>query len=656
MSLLTHLHRNLDQAPGLALNAVAPYAQGVGYLKEGAVHFLNTCDNQLQNTINVVYPILRHPRSSLISAVLFSTRYMSNLTGMACIYQKSCYLLSRRAGRIASVENQLLVKLKKLSNYCEQLNTRYVPWQKIPGLQALEELKEELLNSLDSPDREKIAEAISCCDEVHALVTLHHSISTEDVTQEELHAIEENTDTILSAVEENTGEVLGGYTPSLLAPIFNDLLNSIPESYNPLTLASSSLMATLKKISVTVGSSSILVVTSSNYFVSSNAQKTLLQLSAISGMSAIGLYYQEQVEEAAQEILKTFFEITCAYAGMLLFKTDEPFKDYFHKIVPATAASKATEQHLNSIESSAVVSFALPLLVSSLVYNQASIQESCQQLKRSTINILNGELEKQLLKPVVSFVTDYIITHSSNKLSQTALKETLHRTRFSSIISSSSQLHSSLESIDRSNSSNTPSTASEISNIALNASNSINPSQLISTALEVFIPILYPVINQLLAQPVEQQILRILNISKEYLTILQQDDMQELLLKIQHKLNRLDPEVEELKNQFLRDVFFKKTGRALPLNNLILDLLKKSSGVDMQANLFISFKNAPPVIRMLWNSYSYHKKVDQTLILELLLQGLIINGLADLSPRSNNTEPPSFSYLKTAGLGITLAL
>ncbi|HEV3269463.1 MAG TPA: hypothetical protein VGZ69_02300 [Candidatus Rhabdochlamydia sp.] len=56
------------------------------------------------------------------------------------------------------------------------------------------------------------------------------------------------------------------------------------------------------------------------------------------------------------------------------------------------------------------------------------------------------------------------------------------------------------------------------------------------------------------------------------------------------------------------------------------------------------------------NSYSYHKKVDQTLTLELLLQGFIISTLSDLVLGSNTAELPSFSYLKTAGLGISLAL
>lgn len=635
LELPLYFYRNLHQAPGLALDAVAPYAQGIDYLKEGAAHFLNTCDNQLKNTINAVYPILRHPRSSIISTVLFSTKYMSNLIGMGCIYQKSCYLLSRRADRIASIENQLLLKLKKISNYCMQLNTSYIPWQKIPELQVVEELKEELLNSqyFDNPDIEKIAEAIFSCDEIYALVVLHRSINnTEDLNPEEIRSIEENTDTILSAIEENTGEVLGSYTPSLLAPILNDVLNSIPEPYNLFTLVIHSLMTTLKKSLIAIGSSSLLTVTSSNYFVSSNAHKTILQLSAISGMSAIGLYYQDhpimqKTEENVKEIIQSLFEISCAYAGMLLFKTDLSFKDYFYKIVPATAASKATEYYLDSTESSSITSFALPLLVSSLVYNQASIQESVHQLKTLSIHVLNGKIKKQFLKSVASLITDHVINRSSNGLSQLALMRTIKQI-----------CHSELEmSVD---------SALSINNIFL------------------------PLVKQILTQPIEQQVLQTLNLFfnkslvliKEYLTILQQDDVQALLLKIQQKLNESplekesDLAVEELKNQLLRDVFLKKTGTPLPLDNSTLDLLKKSSSVDIQASLFTSFKNAHPAIRMLWNSYSYHKKVDQTLLLELLLQGLIIIGLADLVLESNTAELPPFSYLKTAGLGISLAL
>ena len=628
LELPLYFYRNLHQAPGLALDAVTPYAQGIDYLKEGGAHFLNTCDNQLKNTINAVYPILRHPRSLIISTVLFSTKYMSNLIGMGCIYQKSCYLLSRRAHRIASIENQLLLKLKKISNYCMQLNTSYMPWQKIPELQVLEELKEELLNSqyFDKPDIEKITKAIFSCDEIYALVVLHRSINnTEDLNPEEICAIEENTDTILSAIEENTGEVLGSYTPSLLAPILNDILNSIPELYNPFTLVSHSLMTTLKKSLIAIGSSSLLTLTSSNYFVSSNAQKTILQLSAISGMSAIGLYYQDhpimqKAEESVKEILQTFFEIACAYAGMLLFKTDESFKDYFYKIVPATAASKAIEYYLDSTESSYITSFALPLLVSSLVYNQASIQESIHQLKTLSIHVLNGEIKKQLLKPIASLITDHVINRSLNELSQIAFMRTIKQI-----------CPSELE-------------------VLVYADLSMNPHSL--------------------TQQIEQQALQILNLFfdkslvliKEYFTILQQDDVQALLLKIQQKLNESpleresDLAVEELKNQLLRDVFFKKTGTPLPLDNSTLDLLKKSSSVDIQASLFTSFKNAHPAIRMLWNSYSYHKKVDQTLLIELLLQGLIIIGLADLVLESNTAELPPFSYLKTAGLGISLAL
>lgn len=109
LELPLYFYRNLHQAPGLALDAVTPYAQGIDYLKEGGAHFLNTCDNQLKNTINAVYPILRHPRSLIISTVLFSTKYMSNLIGMGCIYQKSCYLLSGRAHRIASIDRKSVV-------------------------------------------------------------------------------------------------------------------------------------------------------------------------------------------------------------------------------------------------------------------------------------------------------------------------------------------------------------------------------------------------------------------------------------------------------------------------------------------------------------------------------------------------------------------
>ncbi|QZA58755.1 hypothetical protein [Candidatus Rhabdochlamydia porcellionis] len=50
LELTLYLYRNLDQAPGLALNAVAPYTQGIGYVKTKTAHFLNTCKNQLQNT------------------------------------------------------------------------------------------------------------------------------------------------------------------------------------------------------------------------------------------------------------------------------------------------------------------------------------------------------------------------------------------------------------------------------------------------------------------------------------------------------------------------------------------------------------------------------------------------------------------------------
>ncbi|MEK7339573.1 MAG: hypothetical protein AABZ92_02525, partial [Verrucomicrobiota bacterium] len=342
-----------------------------------------------------------------------------------------------------------------------------------------------------------------------------------------------------------------------------------------------------------------------------------------------------------------------------------------------------TEYCLGYTESSTITFFALPLLVSSLVYNQASIQETYQQFK--TFPVLSGELKRQLLQAVAPLITDHITNCSSSGLSQIALEKVLEHA--SSRVSFTSQLYSSLESIHRIVSSDAsiliPPAVSyahpllgNVSNVALNRLKSISSPRLASVTPymhpsktikmlakhaypmldEIFTPLFLPVMNQLLAQPLEQQALQTLSFSKEYLTILQQDDMQELLLKIQNKLSKLDPEVEELKNQFLGEVFLKKTGTPLPLNNPVLDLLKKSSGLDIQASLFTSFKNAPAAIRMLWNSYSYHKKVDQTLTLELLLQGLVISGLADLMLGSNPAELPSFSYLKTAGLGISLAL
>lgn len=637
LKLPLYLHNHLNQAPGLALNAVAPYAQGIHYLKRKATDFLHTCGNQLQNTFNVVYPILHHPRSSSISGILFSTRYMADLTGMASIYQKISYLLSRRAGRMTFIENQFLVSLKKLSAYCEQLHIRSsIPWQRIPELQALEALEEELVNSqyLTNPDREKIAEALFCCDEIRALVTLHRSMNTEDLNREEIRAIEENAalNTILSAIEENTGEALGGYTPSLLAPILNDVLEAIPESYNPFALASNSIIASLRKISTIVGGPFVLTATSSNYFVSSHAQKTLAQLCAVSGISAIGLYYQEQIKEAAEEFLKIFLEIISAYGGMLLFNTDEPFRGYLHKIVPATAFSKATEYYLDSRESYAITSFVLPLLVSSLVYNQAAIQESYQKFKASAIRILNTR--RQLLQTMASVITNQIINSSSSKLSRLALKRTIKQVcplEFGMLAYTILQM-------------NPP-----VGNQSLN---------------NLFTPLLRPVLQQLLSQSTEQQVLQILNFSvdkslmllKEYLIILQQDDMQNLILRIQKKLNELDPESEGLKNNFLKEIFLKKTGTPLPLNDSILDALKKSSRIDIQAKLFTSFKNAPSVIRMLWNSYPYHKKVDQSLMLELLLQGFIITSLASLVPGPNTDQAPSFSYIRMANLTRKLVL
>ncbi len=141
-----YFYHNLHRAPELALDAIVPYAQGVNHIKNKTARFIHICKNQMQNVAEVVYPILRHPRSSAISGILLSTKSMANLTGMGFIYKKVCYVLSRRAGQITSIENQILLKLKKLSSYCIQLNTSYIPWQKIPEIQALEILKAELLS------------------------------------------------------------------------------------------------------------------------------------------------------------------------------------------------------------------------------------------------------------------------------------------------------------------------------------------------------------------------------------------------------------------------------------------------------------------------------------------------------------------------------
>ena len=106
LKLPLYLHNHLNQAPGLALNAVAPYAQGIHYLKRKTTDFLHTCGNQLQNTFNVVYPILHHPRSSSISGILFSTRYMADLTGAAI--QESYQKFKASAIRILNTRRQLL--------------------------------------------------------------------------------------------------------------------------------------------------------------------------------------------------------------------------------------------------------------------------------------------------------------------------------------------------------------------------------------------------------------------------------------------------------------------------------------------------------------------------------------------------------------------
>jgi hypothetical protein len=333
-----YFYHNLNRVPGLALDAVAPYAQGVNHIKNTTAHFIHTCENQVQNVAGVVYPILRHPRSSTISGILLSTKYMANLTGLEFIYKKVCYVLSRRASQIASIENQLLLKLKSLSSYCIQLNTSYIPWQKIPEIQALEILKLELLNYPEQSQETTIA--IACCDEVHALVTLHLSMTRDDLSSAETQVLKENAglDTMLLAAEENVGELLGSYTPQLLGSGLNELVSFFPESYNPFVVVSDSLMIALRKVLAAIGGSSILTITSSNYFfTSSNAQKTLLQLFAISGVSAAGLYYQDhpimqQAEEGVKEVLQTLLEIPFAYLGMLLFKTDESFNPTFRTL------------------------------------------------------------------------------------------------------------------------------------------------------------------------------------------------------------------------------------------------------------------------------------------------------------------------------------
>ncbi|MGL5264360.1 MAG: hypothetical protein ACRDAI_07340 [Candidatus Rhabdochlamydia sp.] len=636
-----YFYHNLHRAPGLALDAVIPYAQGVNHIKNKTAHFIHICENQVQNVAEVVYPILRHPRSSTISGILLSTKCMANLTGLGFIYKKLCYVLSRRAGQITSIENQILLKLKKLSSYCIQLNTSYIPWQKIPEIQALEILKAELLNYPEQS--QEITTAVACCDEVHALITLHFSMTRDVLSPEEMQVLKENAglDTMLLAAEENAGELLGSYTPQLLGSGLNELVSALPESYNPFVIVSDSLMITLRKVLAAIGGSSILTITSSNYFfTSSNAQKTLLQLFAISGVSAAGLYYQEhpimqQAEEGVKEALQTLLEIPFAYLGMLLFKTDESFNDYFKKIIPATAASKATAYYLDYTESYAITSFALPLLVSSMVYNQACIKEAFQSLKKTSIRILNGEAQKQLLQPIASSITEHIITNSAagltnctaGLLSQIALRKIITPTIPSS-------------------------TAATLTSTALGTYPPLK---------DLFSPVILPVITQLM----QQLVLQGLNLSldkslillKEYLAILQQDEIQALLLKIQQKLDQLDPEVEGLKNQFLKEVFVHKTGKILPLDNNTPDFLKIFSGLDVQAILFASFKDAPPIIRMLWNSYSYHKKVDQSLTLELLLEGFIISSLIDLTDIFNTLpKQPSFSYLKTADLGINLIL
>lgn len=636
-----YFYDNLHRAPGLILDAVIPYAQGVNHIKNKTAHFIHICENQVQNVAGVVYPILRHPRSSTISGILLSTKYMANLTGMGFIYKKACYVFSRRADQIASIENQLLLKLKKLSSYCIQLNTSYIPWQKIPEIQALESLKVELLNYLEQ--NQETTTAIACCNEVHALITLHLSMTRDNLSSVEMQILKDNAglDTMLLAAEENVGELLGSYTPQLLSSSLNELVSSLPESYNPFVAVSDSLIIALRKVLAAIAGSSILTITSSNYFfTSSNTQKTLLQLFAISGISTAGLYYQDhfimqQAEEGVKEALQVLLEIPFAYLGMLLFKTDESFKEYVKKIIPATVASKATSYYLDYIESYAITSFALPLLVSSLVYNQASIKETLQSLKKASIKIFNKEAQKQLLQPIASLLAEHIITNSSKGISN-----------FSAGILSQITVKKTISPISSS------SAVTMLTSVALG-----RHPLLKDVFRSLILPVITQVMQKLALQGLNFSVDKSLIILQEYLTILQQDNMQELLLKIQHKLNQLDPEVEDLKNQFLKEVFFHKSGKNLPLDNNVIDFLENFFDIDVQASLFTSFKNAPSVIRALWNSYSYHKKVDQTLTLELLLQGFMLSALADLTAIFNTApKQPPFSYLKTASLGMHLIL
>lgn len=466
------------------------------------------------------------------------------------------------------------------------------------------------------------------------MVAQHHSITASALSPEEVQALQENENisAIFSAIEENAGEALGSYAPQILGPALLELLTAIPDSFNPLFLVGNSLINKIKRIPAAIISSCAISITPTSYFVSSNTARTLLQLSTISGVSAASLYFKDHplvqhVEEHAKDFLQISLEIVCSYLGMLLVGTDESFKGYLQKIIPAVFASKMTETVWDFSESYAITAFALPFFVSSIVYNQKDIRDSVQKkytlLKNVSVNVLSGETKKQLLQPIASGITEYITNKTSNIFSQAALQSITH------IVSSSNRF---------------PTQASVLVGMSPFLTN-------------VFSPLIFPVVNQHFAQAIEEQVIEILgSLLNQYLIVLQQDDMQELLLKIQQKLQLLDPEVEELKNQFHKKVFFKMTGKNLPLDSNLLNVLNKKC--DLHDSLFTSFKHAPIAIRMLWNNYSYDKKVDQALTLELLLQGFVISALSNINNIASNTTPelPSLSYTKVAGLGINLIL
>lgn len=658
-----HFYNNLQRLPDLALNALPFYNQGINYLNGKAIRFLHVCEHQLQNTARTAYPILRHPRRSTISGILFATKYIANITRMEYIYQKAWFIFSKRASRAADIEYKICLKLKELSSYCKELNVNCIPWQKFPDAQALDNLKAQLRHLAQVPglDIDKITKSIDCCDEIGGALLLFHSIKVSELSPEEIRALQEdeNINAMFSAIEENAGEALGGYAPQILGPTLYQLLNAIPDSFNPLLSVSNSVINKIKKISTIIISSSLLSITSTSYFVSSNAARTLLQLSTISGVSTASLYFQDhpimqQAEESAKNLLQISLELTCSYAGMLSFGTNESFTGYLQKIIPAIWASKAVER-MDFSESYAITSFALPFLASSIVYNQedirAFIQEKYTLLKRVSTDVLNGEAKKQLLRPIAAEITEYITKTTSNILSHTALQSV---TRMSP-----SSIRSPLEA--------TMQTSAVLQIIHAILKKSPHPEvaapvycflETNSSLRQAFSPLILSAIKKSL---IEEQSLNLLSDSlisslNQYLTILQQDDMQQLLLKIQHKLNLLDPEVEDLIHQFYQKVFFKMTGKDLPLDLSLLNKLNKN--YEIHTSLFTSFNHAPTAIRIIWNSYSYEKKVNQVLTLELLLQGFIISGLSNLNNIIKNTPPQlsPLSYAQIAGLGINLIL